>query len=225
MIAGGATAICLGGNLNLVLLVAAAFGLAALAFYGYGVFHLYRARKRRNLELNSRMAAFAFLSLALATALTIATLALGSLPRHAGAIVFLVAFGWLSGLGLAKLYKIVPFLTWLECYGPVLGKTPTPRVQDLVIEKRAIKWFLLYFFTVWLGTVALLVGNAPGFRGTVAVMFRRNERHHRSARACPSPHRRQDNHSPGGDAQTIAAAFTLTKDRSEQFSDTGEVQV
>ncbi len=170
-IAGGATAICLGGNLNLVLLAAAALGFAALAFYGYDVRRLYRARKRRNLELNSRMVTFAFLSLALAAALTIGTLALGNLPRHAGAIVFLLAFGWLSGLGLAKLYKIVPFLTWLECYGPVLGKAPTPRVQDLVIEKRATKWFLAYFFTVWLGTVALMVGSAPAFRGTIAVMI------------------------------------------------------
>ena len=170
-IAGGATAICLGGNLNLVLLAVAVLGFAALTFYGYDVRYLYRARKRRNLELNSRMVTFALLSLALAAALTIVTLALGNLPSHAGAIVFLLAFGWLSGLGLAKLYKIVPFLTWLECYGPVLGKTPTPRVQDLVIEKRATKWFLLYFFTVWLGTVALMVGNAPAFRGTIAVMI------------------------------------------------------
>ena len=77
-IAGGATAICLGGNLNLVLLVAAAFGIAALAFYGYDILHLYRARKRRNLELNSRMVTFALLSLALAAALTIVTLALGN---------------------------------------------------------------------------------------------------------------------------------------------------
>ncbi len=170
-IAGGATAICFGGNLNLVLLAAAAFGFAALVFYGYDVRYLYRVRKRRNLELNSRMVTFALLSLGLATALTIMTMALGNLPRHAGAIVFLLAFGWLSGLGLAKLYKIVPFLTWLECYGPVLGKTPTPRVQDLVIEKRAIKWFRLYFFTVGLGTVALMIGNAPAFRGTIAVMI------------------------------------------------------
>ena len=170
-IAGGAAAICLGGNLNLVLLAAAAFGIAALAFYGYDILRLYWARKRRNLELNSRVAILALLSLALAAALTIVTLALGNLPRHAGAIVFLLAFGWLSGLGVAKLYKIVPFLTWLECYGPVLGKAPTPRVQDLVVEERAIKWFLLYFLAVWLGTIALMVGYAPAFRGTVAVMI------------------------------------------------------
>jgi hypothetical protein len=169
-IAGGTTAISLSENLNLVLFVAGAFGLAALAFYGLDIFRLYRARKRRNLELNSRMVSFSFLSLTLAVALTVVTLILGNLSRYAGAIVFLLAFGWLSGLGLAKLYKIVAFLTWLECYGPVLGKTPTPRVQDLVTEKRTIKWFLLYFLAAWLGTIALVAGNVVAFRGTIAAM-------------------------------------------------------
>ena len=51
----------------------------------------------------------------------------------------LIAFGWLSGLVLAKLYKIVAFLTWLGTYGPAMGRVPTPRVQDLVAERRAAK--------------------------------------------------------------------------------------
>jgi hypothetical protein len=88
------------------------------------------------------------------------------------ASVHLVAFGWLSGLGLAKLYKIVPFMTWLECYGPVLGRAPTPRVQDLVAEAGARPWFVLYFASVWAGTTALALGSAAGFRiaafGTLA---------------------------------------------------------
>lgn len=64
------------------------------------------------------------------------------------------------------LYKIVPFLTWLECYGPVLGKKATPRVQDLVVENHAEKWFLLYFASVWGGAAALLYGHSPAFQAT-----------------------------------------------------------
>ncbi len=161
---GGGAAIRLGDHLNHVLALAGIVGLAAAALYGADVVRLYRARKRRNIELNSRMAAFALASLAASVVLILALLALDRLADHAGAVIFLVAFGWLSGLGLAKLYKIVPFLTWLECYGPVLGKATTPRVQDLVVEKRAIKWFLLYFLAVWSATVALLAQYAPAFQ-------------------------------------------------------------
>ena len=168
---GGTAAVAATGGLEFVLLAAAVLGIAALALYGSDIVHLYRTRNRRKLELNSRVARLALASLAGATILIVAMLALGVLSRHAGAIVFLVAFGWLSGLGLAKLYKIVPFLTWLECYGPVLGKAPTPRVQDLVVERRAIKWFLLYFLAVWCGTAALLVGYPPVFRGAAAAML------------------------------------------------------
>jgi hypothetical protein len=96
---------------------------------------------------------------------------MGSLTRNAGALVFLILFGWLSGLGLAKLYKIIPFLTWLECYGPVLGRAPTPRVQDLVAEQRARWWFAMYFAAVWIGAGALL-GHALGlFRVAAALQW------------------------------------------------------
>jgi hypothetical protein len=91
------------------------------------------------------------------------------------ATAYMAVFGWLSGLGLAKLYKIVPFMTWLECYGPMLGRAPTPRVQDLVSEAKAQPWFLLYFGSVWAGTAALSVGSAGGLRvaaaGTLVATF------------------------------------------------------
>lgn len=170
-ILGGTIAIAIGVRLDLVLLAASVPGIAALALYGSDILRLYRARNRRKIELNTRMAALALGSLISAAMLIVVMLALGALPRHAAAIVFLVAFGWLSGLGLAKLYKIIPFLTWLECYGPVLGKKPTPRVQDLVVESRARKWFLLYFASVWGGTAALLAGYPPAFRGAAVAMI------------------------------------------------------
>jgi hypothetical protein len=115
-------------------------------------------------ELNIRASAGAFAALLLALLLLLALVATGGFAEHAGALVYLVAFGWLSGLGLSQLYKIVPFLTWLECYGPVMGRKPTPRVQDLVVERRDTGWFVLYFLGVYAGTAALLAGRPELFR-------------------------------------------------------------
>jgi dipeptide/tripeptide permease len=116
------------------------------------------------------MAALALANLAAGAILIVTLVGLGTLGRHVAAVVFLISFGWLSGLGLAKLYKIVAFLTWLECYGPVLGKMATPRVQDLVVERRAIKWFVLYFLAVWSAAAGLLLDEPLAFRISAAVM-------------------------------------------------------
>lgn len=168
---GGVIAIWAGWHLDAILIAAAIAGLGALGLYGRDVLYLYRARKRRTIELNTRMAVLAFVSLGLAVLLAVVLSAFGALQGHVAVVVFLAAFGWLSGLGLAKLYKIVPFMTWLECYGPVLGKKATPRVQDIVVEKRAEKWFLLYFASVWAGAVALLCGHPYAFQATATAMF------------------------------------------------------
>lgn len=138
--------------------------LVAVVFYGVDLVFFYRHRKRRNIELNSRSAIGAFAALYLSVALLVALVATGTLGQNNAALIYLVAFGWLSGLGLSQLYKIVPFLTWLECYGPVMGRKPTPRVQDLVVEKRDMPWFALYFAGVLAGTIALLAGMPDLFR-------------------------------------------------------------
>jgi len=176
----GALAVAIVGGLALALLdisvfpallASAVLGTVSLALYGADIVYLYRARKRRIIELNSQMAALALLSLATAAVLDAVLLALGLFFDQIGTLVFLLAFGWLGGLGLAKLYKIVAFLTWLECYGPVLGKQPTPRVQDLVVEARARKWFLLYYAAVWSGSVALAIAQPLLFRLAAGAML------------------------------------------------------
>jgi hypothetical protein len=163
-VAGGLLAILAGWQLRGALVAAALLGFSALSLYARDVLHFYRTRKRRAMELNTRMSAFAFISLGLAVVVSAALAASGQVERLGAAIVYLVAYGWLSGLGLAMLYKIVPFMTWLECYGPLLGRTATPRVQDLVVEGRARKWFLLYFAAVWAGTAALIAGCGQVFQ-------------------------------------------------------------
>lgn len=171
VIIGGVVAVLLEGNLSLTFLAALAVALPGCAFYGADAVHLYRARKRRIIELNSRMSGVALGYLAASFALIAVLAALGRLSDQVGVVAFLVAFGWLTGLGLSQLYKIVAFITWLECYGPVLGKTQTPRVQDLVVEARAAKWFVLYFIAVGLGAVALLVDASGVFRLAAVAML------------------------------------------------------
>jgi len=170
-VGGGFAAMLAEGSLATVLGAALMLAIAALALYGRDVLHLYRTRRRQTLELNSRMAVFALVNLALSAALGIALMAMGRFSEHVGAVVFLSAFGWLSGLMLAQMHKIVAFLTWLEVYGPVLGKTLTPRVQDLVEERAATRWFLLFFASVWAATGTLLAGNAPMFRIAALAMM------------------------------------------------------
>lgn len=169
-VVGGVLAIWRATGLDVVVLLAGAAALLSLAAYGRDVLGLYRTRKRRALELNTRMSLFSLGSLVTAAILGAASALTGSLQPHVGALAFLVAFGWLTGLVLANLYKIVPFLTWLETYGPVMGRTPTPRVQDLVSERRASIWFVLFFAGAWVATLMLLIEAALGFRLAAAVM-------------------------------------------------------
>lgn len=164
LIVGGPLCIFLGRGPAHPLIIALLLGSVSAGFYGFDMRRLYRTRKRPRIELNARMAAYAISILGAGVALLLISAGLGESSRNIGALVFLFAFGWLSGLGLAKLYKIAAFLTWLECYGPVLGKRPTPRVQDLVDEKRALPWFYLYFISTSAAFLAALLGAPIPFR-------------------------------------------------------------
>ena len=167
-VGGGFAALLAGWSLSVLLLAAAFAAAGAAAFYGRDVVNFYRARRRRELELNMKGAVLAFASLGFAVVMPAPLAALAGSETAIAATVHMAVFGWLSGLGLAKLYKIVPFMTWLECYGPVLGRAATPRVQDLVVERKAMPWFFLYFASVWAGTAALSSGSDVAFRAAAA---------------------------------------------------------
>ena len=133
---------------------------AAALLFGYDVLTIYRTRKRKSLELNTVISAGAIAALMLCVLLYLILVLTGRLQDNIGALVYLVGFGWLSLLGLGQLYKIVAFMTWLEYYGPVLGRRPVPRVQDLVNERRASVWFYLYAAMVTVAVAALFAGIA-----------------------------------------------------------------
>jgi hypothetical protein len=145
------------GMLDDALYAAALLSVVAVALYAADILRIYRERKRKAIELNSRASLAAFAALFMTVVLSVLLAATGNIEHAAGPLTYLFVFGWLTGLGLAQLYKITPFLTWLECYGPVLGRVPTPRVQDLVRESRAAGWFYLYYGAVIVGTLGLLI--------------------------------------------------------------------
>ncbi len=146
-------------------------GAVVLAIYGNDVLALFRRRRRKKLELNSQAAAMALILFGISAAAIAALLAAGRFDAIVIAAVYLFVFGWLSGLVLSQLYKIVPFLTWLESFGPILGKMPAPRVQDLVNETRGRRWFVLYFAAVLVAAAALAFGPAYLFRAAMAAQF------------------------------------------------------
>lgn len=139
--------------------------------YLFDIVRFFRTRSRRLLELNSTTAGVALTLLTLALIAGVAAAAAGLLVDFAGAITYLFIFGGLTGLGLSQLYKIIPFLTWLEKFGSKLGKGPVIRVQDLVNERRAAPWFVLYFGAVLLAAVFLAMGQMFWWRLIVGLQL------------------------------------------------------
>ena len=129
---------------------------------------LYRARRRRSLELHSVAAAASLCALAVSIVLLVMVDFASSFDDVTGPALYLLVFGWLSGLALGQLYKLVPFLTCLHRYNSLLGKAPVPSVEELVSQHRAAPWFALYFAAVATGTTCGLLGWPIFWRLAVA---------------------------------------------------------
>jgi hypothetical protein len=142
----------------ILLRLAIGFAVALALVYAHDVWRMVRARRRKVLELNSTAALVALLFLGVGMALLAIDMSADIDMPLVPAAFYLLGLGWLSGLGLAQLYKIVPFLTWLEAYGSVMGRAAVPRVQDLVHERPARLWFALYFAAVAAGGTGVLFG-------------------------------------------------------------------
>ncbi|MBB3388456.1 hypothetical protein FHT82_001176 [Rhizobium sp. BK275] len=139
------------------------FGLI-VATYLFEIYRTYRARRRPALELNTLGSLPAFAMLGLSVSLLALSLFLHAETRNLSAIVYLFVFGWLTGFGLAQLLKIVPFLTWIEAFGPLLGRKPTPKLGELINGRRAGLWLGLFYFSVVGAATTLCLGSDMGFR-------------------------------------------------------------
>ena len=169
--AGGLAAIFIGPEWVVVRTVGEAAAAAGMALYLWDVVQLYRARRRRVLELNSTTAAASLFMLAASLAGLIVATTARTIEAWAPPILVLLLLGWLSLLGLGQLFKIVPFLTWLERYGKELGRGPVPRVQDLVNERRARPWFIAFGFAAVGEALAAATATPVAARIAAAVLL------------------------------------------------------
>ncbi|HET7569108.1 MAG TPA: hypothetical protein VFK96_00795 [Gammaproteobacteria bacterium] len=158
-----------GAALHALELAGYALVVVAIGLYLFDVVRLYRTRKRAAIELHNKAAIGAFAMFAIAMLLAIAAVATGTLAARLPVLIFLVLFGWLSGLGVTQLYKIVPFLTWIGRFGQSLGRGPVPRVQDLVAERRGAPWFIVYFAGVAFAAPALFGRGPDLFRAGMVI--------------------------------------------------------
>ncbi|MFA5539148.1 MAG: hypothetical protein WCZ72_10165 [Gemmobacter sp.] len=158
------------GSRTLLVLAVAGFVLAALAYLA-DIAGLFRSRMRRGLEINMRGSIAALSVLSASLPLALVALLPGSGDRWAAATLWLFGFGWLSLLTLAQLLKITAFLTWLQVYAPVMGRAPTPQVQELLLDRRAEGWLALFLSGAVLGTLAILFGAGLPVRFAALLML------------------------------------------------------
>ena len=69
-------------------------------------------------------------------------------------VITLYLWGWIAPVILGYMSKIVPFLWWTLKYGPLVGKTKTPLLADLVKDRH-----IQILLTAWLAAALALIAS------------------------------------------------------------------
>jgi hypothetical protein len=136
--------------------------LAGIACFIVQAQRLYRRRMRRAFDVH-----VPFVAVAAASMLAAAGLLVAGLVRHASPIdPVWIAIGWLAIFGAAGtaiegfFYKISTFLVWLKRYGPVAGKQPVPKLEELYNRRLAMAGWALWTIAIVSGTVVIMADVA-----------------------------------------------------------------
>ena len=142
---------------------------AAAAFYLAEIRRIWRSRRAPVPEVNMRWSRAALAFLALAALLAVPALTLGG--PWAEAAVFVALAGWLSTLTLAQMVKITSFLTWIQVFGPLIGRAPVPMVHDLTDAHAAARCLALWVAGVLGGTLALAAQSPALFDASALALL------------------------------------------------------
>lgn len=162
MAATGLGLLLAGRETGVALVLALALSGLCAGLYLADVRRIWRARRRPTVEANMRMTRPALAALAATVALAGPGWLWGG--AWAEAAVFCALAGWLSTLTLAQMVKITSFLTWMQVFGPQIGRARVPMVSELTNDRRAARWLGLWALGAALGALALLLRSDPGLR-------------------------------------------------------------
>ena len=144
--------------------------LAAVALYlGTGA-RMNRQRKLKKPDISLRGGLWAAATLGPAAMVLVAAALAGSqaLTLAGGALLLL---GWLSGLTLAFIPKIIGFLTWMEVFGPRMGRAPVPPTAALTDARRIASGLALWALGAAVLAAALAFGLARPAQGAALLLL------------------------------------------------------
>lgn len=138
----------------LPMLVAAS---SAVALYLATGARMTARRKLKRLDVSLQGGLGSAIALGLAVAVLVAAALAGSQPLAlAGGALLLL--GWLSGLTLAFMPRIIGFLTWMEVFGPRMGRGPVPPTAALTDARAVARGLALWALGTGLFALALAAG-------------------------------------------------------------------
>lgn len=141
---------------------------AAVILFGVDVWRIVSRRQRARLGLTMRfsLAAVGYLvALAVGASVVLST----RLSFHGAAtalpmgFAFLFLMGWVTAMIMGHLFKIVPFLVWLDRYSDKIGKQKVPLLREMVNERLGEWTFWLYNVGV-IGAGISVLGGITTFR-------------------------------------------------------------
>jgi hypothetical protein len=163
----GSTISILFSTTDLPFIVCGVLIAAGLASYAIqlSIILKHRLRKALDVAMQHVLVSVACLALAIVTglALLLGDLAADLVQRLTLFYGVIALFGVISSLIIGQMYKIVPFLVWLQKYAPLAGTKPVPAMKDMIDQPLAR-------FELWSIIAALLLIGTGILAGTPAVL-------------------------------------------------------
>jgi hypothetical protein len=144
--------------------------LASVTLYIYQVVIIYQTRARKENDIWAKSMFVGYGSLLFAAVIGLVYAMTGKEDFLLSSAWFLI-MGFFSFLINGHLYKIIPFLVWVERYSPLVGKEKVPMLHEMLPKRMADFEFAFSASGVMIGGLGLLFGSIELYRGGVSLLI------------------------------------------------------